>query len=363
MTSNVTRVMTAKALAFISVLLLSACDGGIFGTGGPDDHLMNSNAGVEGISDNSISQSEPGANASLETTTDGGTSGTASDTGGSATENNTVGTTDSASDAGFDSAGSIDAGTADAGAADAGTSDAGAINGVQSPGMPAVDAGGAGGGNTEPDAQVSVLNLSSITLNVASPEANRDIAVFELASVPAKRLSEDTAPVTVQTNLTISNSATAEELITFEQAVETTSSRSLLLVREDENGLISSLPLATETQTSDPGLAKVRIVQGGVLGDASIEAPLRLQSAGANPGGMDFTFEPLSFENPDSQYSELSAGDYELVDIADRFSPFAVSLTGGITYTLILTGDGSDTGAGFNKVLIVNDTQGTLLAP
>jgi len=373
MTSKTTRVMAVKALIVMSVLLLAACDGGIFGTGGPDDQLMNGGADTVGLPDESISQAENNV--------DGVAAG---DTDGSA---NT--TDDSSLDAGASDAGPSGGGLSDAGSADDGTADAGTGIGVGSTdgasagvvgntdgdstsGDPTT--GGTAGSAVEPpvnpdemnpppdtgadnaDNQVYVINTASTSLNVVTQGAEQQIDMFDAGSVASTGLSENGPPGSIATNFTITNNDTTELLLEFSEPIEKPSDRVTIVFREDEAG-INSFVLNTETKTSDPGLAKVRIVQGDTLGDALIESEMRLVSAGENPGGMDKTFAALSYNRPNTDYSELLAGDYELVDVANRFSPFAVTLEGGISYSLVLVGIGA------NDILIINDSTGAPVKP
>jgi len=106
MTSKTARVITAKALTLVSVLLLAACDGGIFGTGGSDTIITDPTNGSD-LSTDSTAQVD------LESTNAVGTAGTgdsddtgATDTGTDSesasqmTPESESGTADSDSDAG-----------------------------------------------------------------------------------------------------------------------------------------------------------------------------------------------------------------------------------------------------------------------
>lgn len=348
MSSKITQVMTAKAFAFISVLLLTACDGGIFGTGGPDEPIMTSNAEAGALPDNTI------ASASTDGTSTSpidSASNTGTDTGAIGTD---AGTVESDSDAGVSDAAST---TTDEGISHAGSD--GSSAGTTTASVSANENGEFA--NRTPtlegsDAQVLVVNLSTKTLNITSPSLEQAVAMFEIEGVAPDTASESTPLNNNATNLIISDNSTDEVLIKYSDFNADPSTLSTLLMREDEGG-INAVLMVTETQTGDAELAKVRIVQGDTLGDASTESPLRLQSTGNNPGGMDINFGPLTYDRPESEYSELFAGDYELVDEANRFIPFAVTLSGGTVFTLVLRGNG------MNDVLIIDDTNGVLLNP
>lgn len=369
MTSKTAQVMTAKALMLISVLLLTACDGGIFGTGGSMDNNDVSLIGTGSATDN---VPEPPVNAipnPEDTAGDIGATDPTSQTGIDTDDNSA--TPDLNTDAGMNTDGSVppdvdtedapsisptDGGAdADAGADDGGTSGSMAVDGVTSINNSSLSVGDVGTftNNTRtlsgPDAQLVVVNISSSTLNVISLDTEQNTALFEITGVAPNTSSATTAPGANATNLDIVDNNTEQVLISYTEFNVDPSTLTTLLIREEVSG-INAVALVTETQTSDPGLARVRVVQGDTLGNASLESELRLQSSGDNPGGMDISLGPLSFDQPQSDYNELLAGDYELIDLANRFAPVPVTLSGGTVYTLVLTGNGP------NDVLTIIDS-------
>jgi len=203
-----------------------------------------------------------------------------------------------------------------------------------------------------PNAQLAVINTSGLTLNVVSPSSEPEALLFDNAGIAPNMSSESVVLNTNTTNLNIvDNNNPSQVLVSYSQFNAEPRTLTTLLIREDE-GEINAVALATETQTTDPGLAKVRIVQGGTLGNRLLESQLLLQSAGDNPGGVDTSFGPLSFDRPQSDYTELFAGDYELIDLANRFTPIPVTLEGNTVYTLLLTGNG------MNDVRVIVDSNG-----
>ena len=373
MTNKATRVMTTHALLLISTLLIAACDGGIFGTGGSDTAATDPLSSA-GLTTDGMSQAAPDTPGNVPGSTagdsdDNGT--TDSSTEGDTTGSNETGTTTGAVgietpavDTGGDTAMQATDGIGDAGATDSDSTDAGtADSGAESNDL-SVSAGDDGTFiNSTPtlvesDAQLVVINTSTQTLNILGLSfiLNNDPPInsvaFELAGVEPNTVSENTVIGDEASSLTIAdNNDPAQVLVSYSEFIAGPSTLTTLLIRENAFG-INAVALVTETQTSDPGLAKVRIVQGGTLGDSSIESQLRLQSAGENPGGVDDTFGPVSFNRPQSDYTELPAGDYELIDLANRFPPVAVTLSGGTVYTLLLTG------SGVNEVNIIIDSEG-----
>jgi len=191
-----------------------------------------------------------------------------------------------------------------------------------------------------PDAQIVVINNSSRTISIITGNQTDNESRFEITGI-APNSTSDSVPVTADTtSLAVVDDSTeaAKILVTFAEFLVEPSTLTTLLVRENES-VVNAVALTTETKTSDPGLAKIRVVQSGTLGNTSMESRLRLQSAGDNPGGVDSNFDPLTYDLPESAYIEVFAGDYELTDTANAFTPFAISLSGNTVYTLLLTGN------------------------
>jgi len=373
--------MTAKALTLVSVLLLAACDGGIFGTGGPDTIMTDPTDGPDLSIDNSAESNQETAANTMGTAGDTGATDTGTNTG-SASQNTPESTTsgtdagtsatagagasaptgdtgvDSPTTEGITDAGATDTGATDTGATDTGITDQDDTDGGSSNFDSSVSVGENGrfinetAAHNGPNARLVVINNSALTLNVVSPSTDPEAVLFASAGI-APNMSSESASLNANTKSLniVDNNNPSQVLISYSEFNAEPETLTTLLIREDETG-INAVALVTETQTTDPGLAKVRIVQGGTLGDRSLESQLLLQSAGDNPGGMDKSFGPLSFDRPQSDYMELSAGDYELVDLANRFAPIPVTLSGNTVYTLLLTGNG------MNEVRIIVDSNG-----
>ncbi len=108
------------------------------------------------------------------------------------------------------------------------------------------------------------------------------------------------------------------------------------LVARDSAGGLDAVPLSTESGSSDVTLSKVRVLQSSELGDPQRVADLLLESRGPGGGGVEAEFTGISFDAPDSGYREVPAGDYTLIDSADRFAPQDVSFEGGQAYTVVI---------------------------
>lgn len=332
-TTKTTRIMNAKTTMLVSVLLLAACDGGIFGTGGADDIMVN----TPDLTSENLPNTDQGTSSSAT-----GDAGDSNSTGAVALEGGTVG--DSPTSPIDTGTGTTGAGTGDADASTFELSVSAGNDGTFVNATPTL---------SDSDAQLVVINTSSLTLDIVSRDTDQGAVIFEVADVAPNTSSESTTLSANVTNLTIAESNNPTQvLISYSQFIADPSTLTTLFIREDTTG-INSVALVTETKTSGPGLAKVRIVQGGTLGDALVDSHLQLQSAGDNPGGVDINFGPLSFDRQRTDYIELFAGDYELIDLAKRFSPVAVTLSSESVYTLLLIGNGNDN----NNVLTVIDSE------
>jgi len=340
-----------RALLLGSVLFLSACDGGIFGTGGGDDGVLLPNASDSNTTADSGSESgdDAGADGGVGGASDAGTGGgtTGADEGGTAPP--AVGTDGGDADAGLDAGadGGSDAGT------DAGT-DGGTDDGREGD-APVFTSSREEFDNQNatldgPDAKLNMINATSATLNAFDTSVEPDALLFNANGVQPLSASSSVVLDSANKSVSVVNvTDVATELTVLPSLTVANSTLTTLLVRQ--NGAIFDLiPLSTLTGTSDAGLARVRIVQGSPIGDVSVSALVSIKSAGAAPGGVDKSFGPLSYDEPGSVYIEVPAGDYEVEDEASRFASQAISLSGGVAYTLVLTGENA-------AVLLINDSQ------
>ena len=325
--------MTLRSFALASVLLLAGCDGGIFGTGGPDEIVPVESVAGAPTTDMSI--------APEQTPTESVGGNTGGDTGG-----DDIGTTagDTATTGGDIPPTESDMQT------DAGEQNAPALESNQ---FIASDTGRftnnlASSNNTAP--LLTLVNASSLNLNAFETSVEPDLVLFDAAGISPRTQS---APAELASNesslIIVDNNNVGQALITYDTFNAANASVTTLFAFQ-LNEQLTALALDTEISTSDPMLAKVRVVQINDLGDANVSAQMQLQSAGANPGGQNATLGPLSINAPVTAYVEITAGDYELTDSENRFPNTAVSFTGANVYTLVLSGVNAE------DILVINDT-------
>lgn len=344
MTNNAMKVYIGRSLMLVILLLVSACDGGIFGTGGPDNINMNTMDAGAPTTDGQVG-STAGASVSG---TEGDTNSTANSveqgTADAGSTGNAAGTTDAGNTDGF-----TDGTTTTEGITDGGGTDSG--QGSDTPVMGSNQFTNNQATLDTADIRLNLINTASIPVNANESAVANAPLLFGDNGVQLNMLSNT---ATLQRNNTsiniVDHNTRAEIVFSFANVTVLDATFTTLLVREN-GGQIDAIPLTTLTKTSDPMLAKVRIVQADVLGNASAEAMFQLQSAGANPGGIDERFGPLSFVAPISNYTDIPNGDYELIDELGRIENQALTFVGGNVYSIIVLGNGT------NPILLVNDTQ------
>lgn len=99
------------------------------------------------------------------------------------------------------------------------------------------------------------------------------------------------------------------------------------------------VPLRTLTSAGSSHSALLRIVQANALDEDDSGATFILRPAGSQPGSVDISFTNISAATAlQSEYQALGAGDYEMLDSLNRFLPVPLNIESGKVYTLIVTG-------------------------
>ncbi len=332
--NNKSKLFTATM--FAALLLLTACDGGIFGTGGgpdmipPGDNDVAVNAGTE------PNQSESG--------NDNGSDGAA--TSGTTGASTTGGTTSGA-----------DGDTT--GVATAGDSTTDGSTGSNEPDMNASPNPEASvdlqfindtAVLTTTDPRLTVVNASNITINVFASSVEPDaVLLSENGLAPQTASSSVVLPGNENALEFVNNNNLGELLGSYGQFDVADSTLSTVFVRQLD-GAFFLHAAASQVSSSDPSLARVRVAQASDLNDASQSAQFSLLATGANPSGVDASLSPVNFFAPVSAYVDIPAGDYEFSDALGRKDNETFSLSGGTVYTITVLG------AGATPSLLNNDT-------
>lgn len=336
--NNKSKLFTATM--FAALLLLTACDGGIFGTGGgpdmmpPGDNDVAVNAGTE------PNQSESGD----DNGTDGAlTSGT---TGGASTDGGTTGGADG------DTTGVATAGdsTTDGSSGNNETDMNVSPNPEASVDLQFIN-DTAVLTTTEP--RLTVLNASNITINVFESSVEPDaVLLSENGLAPQTISSSVVLPGNENTLEFVNNNNLGELLGSYSQFAVADSTLSTVFVRQLD-GTFFLHAAESQVSASDPGLARVRVAQASDLNDPSQSAQFSLLATGANPSGVDARFSAINFFAPVSAYVDIPAGDYEFSDALGRKDNETFSLSGGTVYTITVLGTGA------TPSLLNNDTAAT----
>ena len=184
----------------------------------------------------------------------------------------------------------------------------------------------------ETDALVNVLNYSTSNLVVRVDTSNSDSEIIAAGSNSTiLRIAPDTHVLT----LLDSEDST---VFTFEPFTVAAQSLSTIIVRES-GSTIRVDAVRTEVIADDTAIVKVRLMQIGNLGDASLNGDVSLLAGGDNPGVSDIVFTDLDFNvNAITEYVIAGSGDYVLNDAQGRVSDTPITLDGGSVNTILLIG-------------------------
>lgn len=341
-----TRSITQTWLLLTGLLLVTACDGGIFGTGGPDDPLIATDMSGSG---------SPNTEDSIGTSVDAGDTGS-TDASGTTDGTEGVDSADAGTTGGGTDSGSTDGGTTGAGTTDGGTGSGATDDGTTTANVGTGDDSNVGNFVNEQqtlavaDSKLNIVNVTDNIVNVADTSAVTTEMIFGEDGIAPGTVSNTVSLARTESVLDIVDNTRTENSLYLLNTLRAVESTFTTLVLRQSGSEYSVLPLITEVSTSDNMNARVRVVQASSLGNENDVAVFSMMSAGANPGGVDRDFGPLSFGSAVTAYEEVPAGDYELVDSLNRFSAQGFTVGGGNVYTMLITGNSPD------AILIVNDT-------
>lgn len=295
------------------LIVVTGCHGGIFGTGdGSTDGPLPENSGDMG--GDSTGDTTGG------TDSDGSTDG--SDTGGS------TGGLDGGAEPGTD-AGSD-------GGADGGTGTDG--DSSTSPGMQSFE--NTLSTTTRDDALIVIVNASELNLSVATASGSASPVPLDLITALAFSGHVPLDPALTH-NISFFDESLTDLLFQLSPTNLSAGSVSTLVAR-NAGDVVDLVPLVTQTTTTDSTLARIRLIQTHPLGNTEQTANFTIQSAGDNPGGVEHSFNGISYSNPIGDYIELPAGDYVLSDSLGRLTDQNISFTGSSSVSILINGTGSD---------------------
>ena len=196
---------------------------------------------------------------------------------------------------------------------------------------------------------VDVINTSSNAINFSYTANDTDTLntdslekLLGTSGVAMGQSSNYVAINTQQSRYYIFNNSTNDIISVFGPAELDPNTATTLWVSDSatdnaQNTLtVETTALVTSIQTSDPSLVKVRIIDAANVGASSNLESMGLLSSGNNPGGIDVTFSSGTVNNQVSTYKELPAGQYEF-HIGDvRFSEQLLELAAGTVYSIVI---------------------------
>lgn len=194
---------------------------------------------------------------------------------------------------------------------------------------------------------IALVNLSAVPLNASTGADD----LFMAAILPGA-VSDYASIALESTQLTVTDAATAEPLLVLSPlnlgafSVSTVIARDRLPAAPSDTGSPTTLPdveiIAVPSQQlpSDDGVARVRLLQSSALDSDDRPASMSLIPADALPGGSEADLGNVSAATFGTQadYRLVAPGSYRLVDSLGRLTPIPVELISGEFHTLILTG-------------------------
>lgn len=314
----------------LAITLLSACDGGIFGTGsGSEVDVIDpgaiSQGGTTGEADTSMTDGDDAGGA-----TGGGLEGGAGDDGGGQT----------------DGAATQPPGTA--------------VDMTTPTEVSALEFTNtlAGGDTSEP--RIRLINTTDLALRLFHDDSRARRLLTR--SSPGDAGGYVNVPVTIEglavarvaandaSDETLADTDVLFRIAPLELGVASVSSLVVSARGTDSDFVVTAL--ATMTRSDDAAQALVRIVPTIRLAndDEASETAFQLTPSGESPGGVEVTFAATNADNPSSTYLAVPAGDYRLSSSDARIDERALSIEAGTVYTLLVTGrdsllviiDGSD---------------------
>lgn len=276
------------AMACLS-LLLASCDGGLFGTGdGTNNNIM-----IEGEAGSTTDEMDAGENTgSTDGTTTGATDGDTTGETQMSTVDNSMPTTES-----FDNM------------------------------LP-------GGQNAAP--QMRVVNLTQLNVQVSvndNPVINellpqQDSGRVELPVDAAQLLFSDVATLSMDDSVAFH---TIEPFNAAEFSITT-----IIMRPDDATSNIGFITLTTQSESTSPSTALVRLVQATSLGDVNSSSTITLVATQPNNSGSDVNFEGLSYVTQKTDYADVLPGTYSLTDANNRFASESITIEAGHVYTLVI---------------------------
>ena len=284
-----TKTYLNRLLFICLVVLLSACDGGLFGTGDGSNTIQVETGADSNAPDSNTQDPDPDSNPSTDPATD------PVENPGTGDGDSTPPATQTPEDSSFEN---LQAGT------DSTT-----------PGIHLINVS---------DRSISVFNESNGSNVFPNP-----IPPGSVSDAAAIQLGENNLVVTDTTNDTV--------IANIRPLNAGASTLTTLIVRNTTGESLDVVKLSSISISLAPTVAQVRVIQANLLGTSDTEATFMLLPFGENPGGSAVLFNNINSSSAsEATYQYATPGGYRLVDSLGRFDAVPLNVSAGKIYTLII---------------------------
>ncbi|MFK8076860.1 MAG: hypothetical protein AB8B84_09770 [Granulosicoccus sp.] len=273
-------------LLFISlVVLLSACDGGLFGTGDGSNTIQVETGADSNPPDSDTRDPDPDSNPSTDPVENPGTGD----------GNSAPPATQTPVDSSFEN---LQAGT-----------------NSTTPGIHLINVS---------DRSIGVFNESNGSNVFSNP-------------IPPGSVSDAAAIQLGENNLVVTDTTNDTAIAYIRPLNAGTSTLTTLIVRNTTGESLDVVKLSSISISQTPTVARVRVVQANSFGTTDSEATFMLLPFGNNPGGSTVLFNNINSSSAsEANYQLATPGGYRLVDSLGRFDDIPLDVGAGKIYTLII---------------------------
>ena len=187
--------------------------------------------------------------------------------------------------------------------------------------------------------QLRIINLTDNEILIAANTVGTDAIGLVRADDDSGRIS---LPVDVSSlffSITTPSALDPELVQTIDRFNAAEFSITTVIVRIASETQLEVIPLVTRASATSNDTALVRLVQANELGDATRSATLSLIAVEPANSGSDVSFVDLSFVSIATDYRDVLPGSYTLSDFDNRFSDESISFAAGKVYTVIINND------------------------
>jgi hypothetical protein len=184
-----------------------------------------------------------------------------------------------------------------------------------------------------------LINIINVSDKAIRARLNTSSASLFPTAIEAGDFSQTAELQLGENTITLINPVTSAELLPAFTFNVGASSLTTLIVRDSAIETINAVLLSTLSMSATPSMAQLRIVQANLLSDEDTASTLLLQPNGSSPGGGEVSFSNISVATAGTAvYQAVGPGDYQLIDSLARIESQSLSLQAGKVYTLVIIG-------------------------